>query len=154
MTTCGSTLPIGKVVVSRGQDRPHRTEIVPKITIWTCLVLEPAAVVVKMTIPWRPCLKTTRKTKTYSSTGRLRAVVLILRPSNYGIVLGTHRLHTIQDDGVGAPSIEGNPDYAEVDSSGALLISNGKVQVSGTQQGPYATTTLVEPPPFSQVRKH
>ena len=64
------------------------------------------------------------------------------------------RLHTIQDDGVGAPSNEGNPDYAEVDSSGALLISNGKVQVSGTQQGPYATTTLVEPPPFSQVRKH
>ena len=62
------------------------------------------------------------------------------------------RLHTIQDGG--APSNEGNPDYAEVDSSGALLISNGKVQVSGTQQGPYATTTLVDPPPFSQVRKH
>lgn len=61
-----------------------------------------------------------------------------------------YRLHTIQDDG-GAPSNGGNPDYAEVDSSGALLISNGKVQVSGTQQGPYATTTLVEPQPFSQV---
>ena len=56
------------------------------------------------------------------------------------------RLHDSSGPGVG------NPDYAEVGdaSSGLLTISNGTVHVSGlSQQGPYATTTIVEQ--FPQV---